>query len=178
MIDAFGTIEPVNIAEMEETFKAIESSPEVSLQGTHWAALINAYGCVLKDLDKALITFNSISSHPSSHGAALPDAVAYESLINVLISHKRMDLVPIYLERLRSSGVHMTAYIANLLIKGHASAGNVQEARRVFENLEDPPSGIAAPNNHTPHDSAHVPSTSKSLPSYREVCYLDIMMAP
>jgi pentatricopeptide repeat protein len=47
--------------------------------------------------------------------------------------------------------VHMTAYIANFLIKGYANAGDMGQAREIFELLSNPPSGVAAPNNHAPH---------------------------
>lgn len=157
---------------MEATFKRVESNPHVRLQGSHWAALMNAYGCVMKDTDKAISIFESISSHPSSQRGPtpLPDAVSYESLINVLVTRKRMDLAQQYLARLQATGVHMTAYIANLLIKGYAADGAIEQARAIFENLADPASGVAAPGNHVPHNS-----TSSSTPvspdsvSYREV---------
>ncbi|KIK21939.1 hypothetical protein PISMIDRAFT_680896 [Pisolithus microcarpus 441] len=171
LIDAYGTIEPIDIEAAEETFKKVESSAETSLQSTHWAALINAYGCVLKDLDKAISVFDSIASHPSARRNPLnpiPDAVTYESLINVFVIHKRMDHVRTYLAKLQASGVHMTAYIANLLIKGYSTAGDIEEARRVFESLADPPSGVAAPNNHVPHNPASTSSVSSTGPSYRE----------
>lgn len=172
LIDAYGTIEPVDVGAMEATFKRIESDPRVRLQGSHWAALINAYGCVMKDTDKAISVFESISSHPSSQRSPtpLPDAVSYESLINVLVTRKRMDLAQQYLARLQATGVHMTAYIANLLIKGYAADGAIEQARAIFESLADPASGVAAPGNHVPHDSA---SSAPPLPpdsiSYREV---------
>lgn len=154
---------------MEDIFQRIESSRTALLQGSHWAALINAYGCVLKNLDKALSIFDSIASHPSARrGNPLPDAVTYESLINVLVTHKRMDLAQDYVAKLQQSGVHMTAYIANLLIKGYAVTGNITEARAIFESLADPPSGVAASGNHVPHDSTSAPLTSNSV-SYREV---------
>ncbi|KAF8554970.1 hypothetical protein OG21DRAFT_967478 [Imleria badia] len=173
LIDAYGTIEPVDVTAMEATFKRVESNPHVRLQGSHWAALINAYGCVMKDTDKAIRVFESISSHPSSHRGPtpLPDAVSYESLINVLVTRKRMDLTPQYLARLQTTGVHMTAYIANLLIKGYAADGAIEEARAIFESLADPASGVAAPGNHIPHESASASSTSavsSDSVSYRE----------
>jgi len=173
LIDAYGTIEPVDVTAMEETFRRVESNPRVRVQGTHWAALINAYGCVMKDTDKAINVFESIASHPSSkHSSSpLPDAVSYESLINALVTRKRMDLVQQYITRLQSTGVHMTAYIANLLIKGYAAEGAIEEARSVFESLADPPSGVAAPGNHVPHDSSLSGSTSpvsSDSVSYRE----------
>jgi len=111
-------------------------------------------------LDKAISTFDSIPS---------PDAVAYESLINVFVTNKQMALAPAYMERLKSSGVHMTAYIANLLIKGYAAIGDIEEARRIFESLVDPPSGVAASGNHVPHEGSHQPILSAQSLSYREV---------
>jgi len=128
------------------------------VQGSHWAALINAYGCVDKDLDKVIAVFDSIEKHPSTltSRAQLPDAVTFEALINVFVTLHRTDLVPTYLERLRRSGVHMTAYIANLLIRGYTAAGNIEEARKVFESLADPPVGVAAPHNHAPHDTSAI----------------------
>jgi pentatricopeptide repeat protein len=160
LIDAYGTIEPVDVDAMERVFKLLRNNSGVSLQGSHWAALINAYGCVNKDLDKAISTFDSIPS---------PDAVAYESLINVFVTNKQMARAPSYMEKLKSSGVHMTAYIANLLIKGYAAIGDIEEARRIFESLLDPPSGVAASGNHVPHEGSHQPMSSLPSPSYREV---------
>jgi pentatricopeptide repeat protein len=168
LIDAYGTIEPIDVNAMEDVFKRIEASRNAYLQSSHWAALINAYGCVLKDLDKAISIFESIPSHPSANrGTPLPDSVTYESLISVLVTHKRMDLAQSYLARLQASGVHMTAYIANLLIKGYAADGAIDEARSIFENLADPASGVAAPGNHVPHDSTCTLASPSPI-SYRE----------
>ncbi|KAH7888180.1 hypothetical protein F5I97DRAFT_1866280 [Phlebopus sp. FC_14] len=169
LIDAYGTIEPIEVGAMEAVFNEVRESPNVKLLGSHWAAVINAYGCVLKDLGTAISIFDSIATDPASKAAALPDAVTYESLINVLVTHKRMDLAQKYFAQLQTTGVHMTAYIANLLIKGHAASGNIDESRGIFESLADPPSGVAAPNNHVPHDSSPASSVqTESSVSYRE----------
>jgi pentatricopeptide repeat protein len=156
---------------MEKTFSQLVKDKTVDVQGSHWAALINAHGCVGRDLDKAIAVFNSIAKHPSTVASRLqlPDAVAFEALINVLVTLRRTDLVPEYLDRLRRSGVHMTAYIANLLIRGYAAAGDIEQARLVFESLADPPVGVAAPNNHAPHNVAAPPHISPNELVYREV---------
>jgi pentatricopeptide repeat protein len=156
---------------MEETFAQLVKDKSVTVQGSHWAALINAHGCVGKDLDKAIAVFNSIEKHPSTltSRARLPDAVAFEALINTFVTLRHTDLVPAYLERLQQSGVHLTAYIANLLIRGYAAAGNIEEARKIFESLVDPPVGVAAPHNHAPHDSSLSPRISPNELVYREV---------
>jgi PPR repeat len=156
---------------MERTFNQLVKDKSVTVQGSHWAALINAHGCVGRDLDKAIGVFNSIEKHPSTLASkiALPDAVTFEALINVFVTLRRTDLVPEYLERFQRSGVHMTAYIANLLIRGYAAVGDIEQARIVFESLVDPPVGVAAPNNHTSHDASLPQRISPEEPVYREV---------
>lgn len=156
----------------EQVFDQLVADRSVSVQGTHWAALINAWGCVSRDIDRAVAVFESIASHPSTKRSRtpLPDAVVFESLINVFVTLHRMDLVPQYLQRLRDSNIHTTAYIMNLLIKGHAAAGDMDKARETFASLQDPPMGVAAPNNHITHDNASS-STSSNGPCYREVCF-------
>ncbi|KAI0688642.1 hypothetical protein C8T65DRAFT_711946 [Cerioporus squamosus] len=172
LIDAYGCIEPVDLPAMEKVFQDLVADSSVSVQGTHWAALINAYGCVHKDLDKALQTFDSIATHPSTNprNGPMPDAVVYEALINTLVTLRRMDLMPTYIERLHASGVHMTAYIANLLIKGYASVGDIERSREIFESLQDPQEGVAAPHNHIPHQNkqASAAPVPASAPVYRE----------
>lgn len=62
----------------------------------------------------------------------------------------------------------MTAYIANLLIKGYASAGELEKARGVFESLVDPPTGVAASNNRAPHELESSALVHSNAPVYRE----------
>ncbi|KAH8115752.1 hypothetical protein DFH11DRAFT_1507193 [Phellopilus nigrolimitatus] len=170
LIDCYGTIEPVDIISMEDVFSKLVTDKRAQVQGVHWAALINAWGCVQKDLSKAMSIFDSIAAHPTTQrsSAAVPDAIVYEAMINVLVTLRRTDLIPTYLERLTASGIHMTAYIANLLIKGYASAGDLGRAREVFESLQDPPVGLAAPNNHAPHDASGQAHVSSDSAVYRE----------
>jgi len=169
-MDAYGTIEPVDITAMEKTFATLCADKSVQVLGAHWGSLINAYGCVQKNLDRAIEVFESITSHPSTRtGGPMPDAVSYEALINVFVTLRRTDLIPVYMDRFQSSGVHMTAYIANLLIKGYAVAGELEKARSVFAGLIDPPTGVAAPNNHAPHGVDATGPVSPHAPVYREV---------
>ncbi|KAI5119625.1 hypothetical protein M0805_007889 [Coniferiporia weirii] len=170
LIDCYGTIEPVDIASMEDVFSRLVNDRRAQVQGVHWAALINAWGCVQKDLGKAISIFDSIATHPATRrsSAALPDAIVYEAMMNVLVTLRRADLIPTYLDRFAKSGIHMTAYIVNLLIKGYATAGDLERAREVFENLQDPPVGLAAPNNHVTHDPSAQRQVSPDTPVYRE----------
>ncbi|KAG8688897.1 hypothetical protein FRC08_011210 [Ceratobasidium sp. 394] len=158
LLDCYGSIEPVDLASMEDVFQRLQHDRHVSVQGAHWAALINAYGCAAHDLDRALSTFDRIPTHTQ------PDAVAFEALFNAIVMHHRVDLVPTYLERMANAGVHMTAYISNLLIKGYAAAGQLERARGVFDAMSDPPVGLAAVHNHPGHAHAHGSESEMAVP--------------
>jgi pentatricopeptide repeat protein len=75
----------------------------------------------------------------------------------------------VYVERMTQANVHMTAYIANFLIKGYANVGDLDKAREIFESLADPPCGVAAPNNHAPHHAGEAPEVNIMELVYREV---------
>ena len=146
---------------MESTFA--EACKRFVPQGAHWASVINAWGSGIRDLEKAISLFNTIGSPEIRR-----DAVVYESLLSTLFLNDRSDLVPEYLKRMEEDAVHMTAYVANVLIRGYAKAGDIQKARDIFESLADSPVGVAAPHNHGPTTaSERVPMDA---PVYREVC--------
>ncbi|KAJ7442553.1 hypothetical protein B0H11DRAFT_1749070 [Mycena galericulata] len=173
LMDAYGRIEPVEIETMEQIWEALRTDPAVEIQGNHFASLINAYGCVQKDLDKAIAVFASIPSFPR---APPRDALVFEAMINTLVAHRRTDLMPEYISLMHSEGVHMTAYIANFLIKGYADVGDMAQARAIFESLVDPPSGIAAFNNHAPHEPSTSPVVDPMEPVYREPSTWEVMV--
>lgn len=164
-MDAYGIVEPVDIKSMEEVFESLQRDTNVEVQGTHFATLINAYGCVQKDLDKAVEIFHSIASYPRVQ----LDAIVFEALINALVAHRRTDLIPEYISQMNAAGVHMTAYIANFLIKGYAIVGDLAHARTIFESLMDPAEGVAAPNNHASHEIGGSTTVGHMEPVYREV---------
>ncbi|PPQ86751.1 hypothetical protein CVT25_012396 [Psilocybe cyanescens] len=165
LLDAYGSIEPIDLVSMEATFAELQKNKSVEITGAHFASLINAYGCVNRDLDKAISVFETMHQMPR---APAPDAVVFEAIINVIVAHKRTDLIPAYVSKMSEAGVHMTAYIANFLIKGYANVNDMDQARAVFESLLDPPTGVAAPNNHAPHDPSNSPGVPVMEPVYRE----------
>lgn len=159
-------LEPLDIPKMEEVFRELSNNPRLELQGTHFATLINAYGCFAKDLDKALAVYNSIFDHPRKPTV---DALVFEAFANVCVAHRRIDLMPQLVTKMNNVGVHMTAYIVNVMIKGYAAVGDIESSRELFESLIDPAEGVAALHNHAPHDPSSIPSVSPMEPVYREV---------
>ncbi|KAI0083423.1 hypothetical protein BDY19DRAFT_998572 [Irpex rosettiformis] len=96
---------------MEKVFEQLLADYNLTVNGAHWACLIHAYGCDQKYLDKAIAIFESIKDHPSTKrsGAALPDAVPFESLINVFNTVRRTDLVPQYIANSTSMDVSLVS---------------------------------------------------------------------
>ena len=166
LMDTYGCLEPVDLPAMEKVFQELQENPNVQLTTGHFTSLINAYGCVAKDFDKAIAVFQSIPTYPN---APPLDAIVFEAVINVLVTHRRTDLLPVYVSKMNEAGVHMTAYIANFLIRGYANVGDLDQARSIFESLRDPPSGMAAPNNHAPHHPEVSPDVHIMDVVYREV---------
>ncbi|KAF8590270.1 hypothetical protein K439DRAFT_1403942 [Ramaria rubella] len=169
LLDAYGTIQPVDTTLMEKIFNDLLQDHHIEVQGAHWAAMINAYGCAGKDMNKAIGIFESIEKHPSTSRSktTLPDAIVYEALFIVLSAHRRPDLIRGYLQRLRSSHIHPTAYVLNAAIKGYAAADDIESARVMFESMKDTPMGVAAPNNRFSHHSISA-SVPAQAPVYRE----------
>ena len=116
LLDCYGAIQPVDNEAMQSVFSQIERDRHIEVQGVHWAALINSYGCVQNNLEEAQQVFDSISVHPSSDNG-LPDAVCYEALLNACLVNGKPELVESYVDRLRQQKVHSTAYVENDRIK-------------------------------------------------------------
>lgn len=165
LLDVHGCLEPVQAEALDNVFGRLVADAKVPVQGTHWASLINAYGCHLHDMDKAVSIFEGIPRHfttPKPQNGASPkvDSVAFEALLNVFLAHHRVDLMWEYAAKLSTMGLHPTAYVANLLIRGLSSQqGNndegIQRARAIFQQMRDPPMGVAAAGNHPPNHRQH-----------------------
>jgi len=169
-------LEPINVPALQATFAALVENPKLRVQSTHHATLINAYGCVLKDLALAQSVFSSV---PPS----VLDALVFEALVNVLVAHRRMDLTPGYVELMNENGIHMTAYVVNGLIKGYSAVGDIDRAREIFEGTVDPPVGVAGMHNHVgPHLNGNGEDVRPKVntdvsplePVYREVCFSSV----
>ena len=88
-------------------------------------------------------------------------------MFNALFANDRVDLVSSYLWRMAVSGAYMTAYIANVLIRGYTAAGDISRAREVFDSLLDPPLSVAAPHNPLCYSGRAV--SPSDAPVFREV---------
>ncbi|KAL0564518.1 hypothetical protein V5O48_017527 [Marasmius crinis-equi] len=102
---------PIDVPALQATFTALVENPKLRAQSMHYVALINAYGYVLEELPLAQNIFSSVSP-------PILDASVFEALVNVLVAHRRIDLALEYVELMDESGIYMTAFTADSLIRG------------------------------------------------------------
>jgi len=175
LIDAYGTIEPVDIPSVDRVLGELINS-NLEINGSHFAAVITAHGCANHDLNSAMRVFEDLSKLPEKVQrravTRLPDVLAYEAILNAVVSHHRFDLMEQYWQRMQAAKVQPTAYIYNTLIRGYSMDGKIEQARTLFESMSDPVAGAAAPNNRTKQ-----PRT-KDTRVYREVSYRSIFNEP
>ncbi|KAK0528139.1 hypothetical protein OC834_004163 [Tilletia horrida] len=162
LLDVHGSIEPVQPAEMDKVFAQLQADRRINVLGTHWASLIHCYGTQMKDLNKAIELFQTSTQQSS------PDPIAFEALLSVFFELNRSDLIRQYVDSMHTSypGLRLTAYVCNVLIKGLAQDGGVGlvEARTIFEQMQDPPAGLAATGNHAArsHGAGAVPQVEEA----------------
>lgn len=165
LLDTYHTLPPLDLTSMERTFAELCNDRKVRVQGTHWASLITGYGISGGDVNKSLEVFEVIPTHPTTTpgSGVTREPVVWEAILNVLATRGTIDQLQEMRQRMSSSGIRPTAYVYNVLISGYARHGLMDDARGVFESMDDTYQGVAAPNNHpTLHTSSgHIkPSTS------------------
>lgn len=147
LLDVYATIAPVQPEAMNQLFARLLRDRSVEVAGPHWASLITCYGSHMGDLTRCQQIFRSISLKTGQ----APDAVAYESLLQVYAQHGKLQLIDALLAEMIKCGVPRTAYVANHAIEGYARHGGpegLMKARAIFSAMSQPPAGVASAGNH------------------------------
>ena len=182
LLDSYAVLQPLDLESFERVFAELVADPSVAVQGTHWASLISAHGIYASDYPKALEIFRSIPSHPSASVNLATEPVIWESILNVISQESTVDNLEAMHREMVELGAQATAYVYNILIAGYARAGQIDNARSVFNSMGDSVSGVAAPNNHPQllTSSGHVkPATITDQPTaivYREPSTYEAMI--
>lgn len=127
LIDTHATLEPVDMKAAEavlDSIKANNGKPEA----VHYASMIHAHGCVLHDMASARRVFDQVINNPAISASAGLFQALFESMV---ANHCVADTEPMLAE-MRRRRVELTPYIANTLIHGWASAGNIARAEDIY----------------------------------------------
>ncbi|KAK9458665.1 uncharacterized protein V1516DRAFT_682287 [Lipomyces oligophaga] len=129
LIDAYASIEPVDINSalgVLETIKASGTVPEEQ----HYASIINSYGCVLHELDKAQEFFDQVAST-----GVCPGEVMYQALIASYCANGRVEETDrIIADMQEIHGIKISCYMANTLIQGWMNL-DINRSRAFFDEI-------------------------------------------
>ncbi|KAB8258783.1 hypothetical protein BDV32DRAFT_159805 [Aspergillus pseudonomiae] len=130
LIDAHASLEPVDMKAAEkvlETIKAAGQQPEA----VHYASLIHAHGCVMHDMKAAQEVFNSVVSNSKVR----LQPCLYQALLEAMVANHQVAQTEDIVKDMAQRRVDMTAYIANTLIQGWATEGNVSKAKAIYDTI-------------------------------------------
>ncbi|OAX78344.1 hypothetical protein ACJ72_07350 [Emergomyces africanus] len=130
LIDAYASLEPVDMKAAEEVLDTIRSKGQRP-EAVHFASLIHAKGCVMHDMDGARKIFDSIISNRHVQ----PQPCLYQALFEAMVANHQVSATAELLKHMVSRNVEMTPYIANTLIHGWAADGNVANALSVYNGI-------------------------------------------
>lgn len=130
LIDAYATLEPINMTAAEGVFDIIRASGQVP-EAVHYASLIHAKGCSLHDMAAARRVFDD----GLASGAVSPQACLYQALFESMVANHCVRETRELLKDMATKGVERTPYIANTLIHGWAMEHNVIESKAVYDSI-------------------------------------------
>jgi pentatricopeptide repeat protein len=130
LIDAYASLEPVDMDAADQVLETIKSKGQRP-EAVHYASLIHAKGCVMLDVAGARKVFDSVIST----SAVQAQPCLYQALFEAMVANHHVTDTADILKDMEKRGVQMTAYIANTLIHGWASEGDISRARGVYDSV-------------------------------------------
>lgn len=130
LIEAFASLEPVDLDAAEGILREMKAAG-VAPEAVHYGTLIHAKGCVMHDMDSARATFDSIVAG----GVVKPTDNLYQNLLEAMVANHQVAKTQEVLDDMHNRGVRITPYIANTLIHGWASEGDIAKAKAIYNQL-------------------------------------------
>lgn len=130
LIDTYATLEPINLTAAEgvlETIRAQGLRPEA----VHFASLIHAKGCALRDMAGARQVFDEALAK----GEVKPQACLYQALFESMVANHCVAETEEVLDSMSANRVEMTPYIANTLIHGWAMENQIAKSKAIYDSV-------------------------------------------
>lgn len=130
LIDAHAALEPVDMAAAEKVLQSIKATGQHP-EAVHYASLIHAKGCAQHDMDAALEVFQSVVANPKVR----LQPCLYQALFEAMVANRRVSETDQFVSDMAKRKVAMTPYIANTLIHGWATEGNIAKAKAIYDGI-------------------------------------------
>ncbi|KAJ5653788.1 hypothetical protein N7490_000791 [Penicillium lividum] len=130
LVDAHASLEPVDMEAAENVLKSMQAAGQQP-DAVHYASLIHAQGCVQHNLPAARKVFDSVIA---DHRVRLQPCL-YQALFEAMVANNRVADTEEIVQGMMQRNIEMTAYIANTLIQGWATEGNVAKAKAIYDSI-------------------------------------------
>ncbi|KAF7718557.1 Uncharacterized protein PECH_003105 [Penicillium ucsense] len=130
LIDAYASLEPIDMPAAEHVLSDMQSAG-VQPDAVHFASLVHAKGCVQHDLAAARKVFDSVLAN----ARVRPQPCLYQALFEGMVANGQVADTEGVVAGMKQRNIEMTAYIANTLIHGWATAGNVSKAKTIYDSI-------------------------------------------
>jgi pentatricopeptide repeat protein len=130
LIESYASLEPIDL-NAAEVLLADMKQAGVQPEAVHYGTLIHAKGCVMHDMEAARAMFDLVIRE----GLTRPTDTLYQNLMEAMVANHEVTNTPEIVADMSRRGVTMTPYIANTLIHGWASEGNIEKAQAIYHTL-------------------------------------------
>ena len=130
LIDTYATLDPINLAAAEGVLDTIRASGQRP-EAVHYASLIHAKGCTLRDMAGARQVFDDVLAK----GDIRPQACLYQALFESMVANHCVTDTEALLDHMSTQKVELTPYIANNLIHGWAMVQNITKSKAIYDSV-------------------------------------------
>ena len=130
LIDTYATLDPIDMKAAEGVFETIRASGQRP-QAVHYASLIHAKGCALRDMQGARQIFDGVFAK----GDVRPQACLYQALFESMVANHCVKDTEDLLSDMSSRGVEVTPYITNTLIHGWANENDLAKSKAAYDTI-------------------------------------------
>ena len=131
LIDTHASLEPIDMDAAEGVLTQIRAQGEVP-EAVHYASLIHAKGCVLRDMEGARELFDSVLQQSEIR----LQPCLFQALFESMVANGAIEESESVLQLMQQRSVEMTPYIANALIHGWANKGDLAKVERAYSAVD------------------------------------------
>lgn len=130
LIDTYATLDPIDMEAAEAVLEQIRQHGELP-EAVHFASLVHAKGCVLRDMEGARKLFDSVIAD----SRVRLQACLFQALFESMVANNQVEGTEEILAVMKSRGIEITPYIANALIHGWANAKDIKKAETAYKQV-------------------------------------------
>ncbi|RCI04987.1 hypothetical protein CU098_008874 [Rhizopus stolonifer] len=132
LMEAYANIPAYDMLTAHKLLTEMTKRHGIRPNASHYATLINSYGCLHRDVQSALAVYKEMQKA----GVKASETV-YQALLNTYIDNNDMKSAEQLYQDMLKEGTKSSSYIENLFIAGYGAQGRLDKAQQVFDKMSD-----------------------------------------